>query len=374
MKGEVLTWNIGTPKQKERNMLNRLKIGTKLTLGFGGMALLLIVMTSIMAYSYSQIQSSTSHMLQLFGRSAKASECLNTANWMRRNFLVYLTQHDPKLPEDFYKELTNAREIADEIRQNSTVNENRELAEKISGYFGETQNMMDIFLKQEEKVAENRANCGRISGTIGDALRQIRINVYEKHKKEAQNNSIEIAKVDLEIQLLQAQLLVFRVLSARDNFVYATSDADREKYEKLLSDTMDELEAFLETVKAHPELPAGEIATQLSGVIDNRVQWGSIAKNYVQSIKDFRNMQDPVLAKIREVIERATEMQTNISAQTAAMGEEQKNLIVLCQIISFVVAGVSLLGVRGGGDGVVVDGIGVRRYWPGGCRHENSRR
>jgi len=98
-------------------MLNKLRIGKKLTLGFGIVIALLLVLTIVTAYSYVNINKSTDNVLALFTRSTKANDAIENAQQMRRNFLIYLIKHEPQLAQDCDTELEKAMATIQEIHE-----------------------------------------------------------------------------------------------------------------------------------------------------------------------------------------------------------------------------------------------------------------
>ena len=326
-------------------MLNKLRIGKKLTLGFGIVIMLLLALTIVMAYSFSKITKSTDDVQSLFERSVKANEAIDSVHQMRRNFLLYLATHEPKLSDDFDTDWKATIAAMEEIRDKTLIEKNKLLANEILEFLSEVKTMKGGYLEQEKVVAGLRDQCSGTSGKVVTGLDDTMRKVHEMVKKTASSNDqgepvVEMSKVELEKSLLEKEVLVGRVLAARDNFIYSTKDSDRDRYEQLIGENMKKLAEGLEEIK--PLLPQDEISTGFEKVMQDRVDWDGIAKNYIKSIKDLRSLQDPLLLKIRSSIDKCNTFLSNISEQISYEGEKQHRVIVSSQTVGYTVSAVAI--------------------------------
>ena len=327
-------------------MLNKLRIGKKLTLGFGVVILLLLVLTVVTAFSFSNIRKSSDKMLAYFDRSTKANDCIDSANQMRRNFLLYLTVHDPQLIQDCDAELKKTVSVMHHLHDSVTYEKNREAAKNILAVLDDVGRMKSDYLKQEEKVAELRTTCTGISGNVAQEIGVIVRKIDELITKTASLNEqsepvIEVAKLELIQSLQDCGLLVAQILSARDNFVNSFTQENRDRSEVLLTTTMTQLTKTLNEIQ--PFMPPGDISDRFDKVIDERERWGNIANDYVANIKLLRTKQEPFLAKIRESISECGVLLTNITEVIKDEGNHQQSVIATSETIGFLVAGIAIL-------------------------------
>ncbi len=327
-------------------MFNKLRIGKKLLLSFGVVILLLLALTIVTAYSYSKITVSTDNLLALFEGSDRVNDSIDTANQMRRNFLVYLATHDPQLSQDFDKELTNTIAVIEDIKEKTAIEKNKQLAGDILNVLNDVGKQKADYVTQENKVAELRGKCNATSGGVSKGIEQTVNQVHEMISKSAEANDkgekvVELPKLELEKALFHNEVLVEQVLTARDNFVNSSKDEDRTRYEETLKNTMAQLKTGLEEIQ--PLLPPGEISNQFAEVMKNREAWQGIALNYVESIKTLRTMQDPLLAKILDSIHMAGELLANNSAAVKEEGDHQDVIVASAERTGYAVSAAAIL-------------------------------
>ena len=329
-------------------MLNNFKIGTKLTLAFGVVILLLLVMTAFVFLSYTNIINATNRLLSYSDAMVRAGDIVNLANEMRRDLLVYLATNNHDEFASFEKELKETIDGIEEIESQTTIAANKTAAHSILDTLANVRRQAETFVKQEETVSGLRNACNGVSARVQNALQGIGDDIYTKHKAEARNDtegvqSIQIADVELEAQIYRALITVGQILRYRDGFVSATVPAQQDSNERSLFAAISRLGTELDGIRACPELPT-EFVNRVDAVIDDSKEWVDTASKYVQAIKDIRGMQDPLLARIREVMSGVQEIQGNVTTATSAVGEEQKKIISESQLISIIVAATATLG------------------------------
>ena len=327
-------------------MLNKLRIGKKLTLGFGIVILLLLVLTIVTAYSFSNIKTSSDAILAYFDRSCKANDCIDSANQMRRNFLLYLATNDNQLLQDCDEELKNTVTVMQALHDSIVLEKNKVVAKNVLTILGDVGRMKSEYVKQEEKVAEIRVACTGVSSDVAKGLGETVRNVDELIKKTTSLNEqneriVEVSKLDLGQSLKGCETMVAQILSARDNFVNSTSQEDQNRYEQLLNATMAQLAKSLKEIQ--PLLPPGDISDKFDKVLDDRGNWGVIATDYVANIKAIRTLQDPFLAKIRESISECGVLLTNISDTVRNEGQHQSGVIAMSKTTAYIVAVAAIL-------------------------------
>ncbi|MCL2117709.1 MAG: methyl-accepting chemotaxis protein [Planctomycetaceae bacterium] len=327
-------------------MLNKLRIGKKLTLSFGIVIMLLLAMTIVTAYSYSILTKSTSDVLALFERSIQTNEAIDGANEMRQMFLVYLTESDPQLMVDFDTRLRQNISIMQKIHDNTFIDKNRELATEIQGILDDVAARKNDYVKQEAEIAGLRADCNAISDKVARGLQKTCDAVHEMIKKTAASNDqgeqmVEITKVELEKSLMDCVVMVGHVLSTRDSFVYSTRDSDREWYEQLTDENLKKLAEGL--MEIQPLLPTGEISTKFGEVIETCDTWGKAALNYIESIKELRKQQDPLRARIMDSIDKSNELLVNITNTIESEGQHQHSIIAASKTAGYLVAAAAIL-------------------------------
>ena len=326
-------------------MLNKLRIGKKLTLSFGIVIALLLVITIVTAYSYSNIRKSTDSVLTLFGRSAKANDAIDDANQMRRNFLVYLIRHDPQLALDCEADLKKAMETIQEIYDNTSLETNKTISKDILDIFAGVDRMKGEYLVHEETIAKLRSNCSGNSEQVAKGLEDVTKSIHDLVVQTADSNDknervVELSKMELEKSLIESEVLVGQILFARDSFVNAGSDEDRDKYEQLVYDNMGILAKRLAEIQ--PLLPPGDITTTFAKVVKDREIWEGIAKEYLASLKTLRTKQNDLLAAIRESIAKSHELLVNITDAIHDEGKSQNNVIAMSKTAGFIVAAIAI--------------------------------
>jgi methyl-accepting chemotaxis protein len=296
-------------------------------------------------------------MLKLSELAVIANDAIDSANAMQQNFLTYLASRDPELVKKIESELKAAISHLKKIEQGALVEANKQRAKESIAFLNEVESQNKEYLEQEQNVATYRANCTQTSGEVASGLSKIAEDMSEAAKKGATKNDKEELAVHLSDMLLGEYLLmgetqVGKVLAARDNFVNATADIDRNKFKELLLAEMGKLKTDLEKIK--PLLAEGEFSTRFDKIMEDRVKWEGIATNYVASIENMRKRQPLILAKIKEAIDKAVEILEANKVATDAAGKAQKSTIDNSRITGLIVSVVAILA------GVIICIVAVR--------------
>ena len=329
-------------------MLNNFKIGTKLTLAFGVVILLLLTMTGFVVYSYSRVSTSTDDVLDMFGSANRASECINRANQMRRHFLRYLATPTDELNKQFDEEFDLTEGIIKNIAANSPLPANRTEAEKLLGVLADIKRDKNEFMRLEGVIADIRTTCSGIASGVRNDLEKMGLELYDGYKARAKTDAdgaklIRVDDMDLEVELLRAQVIVGEVLQYRDSFVFSTVPERQVEYRGSLLAKMGELKNKLEEIQKHPALPSDFVA-RFNAIADNRVRWEATAVEYVGTIETQRDMQGPLLELIWDVMASVGTIQKNVTDAAEETGESQKKLVSDSQMLSSGIAAVALLG------------------------------
>ena len=330
-------------------MFNKLKIGTKLALSFGVVIVLLLLLTGIMAYCFSEITKSTDRMLALLNRMNVSSKAGNSAQQMRRDVLFYVITHDSAYDTDFQKEWATTRSAIDNIHQNTPIEKNKKLSGEILELLVTAKTDMEALVEQEKSLDRLRIACGEVSGKVNSGVEwvQEQAHKYFADEDHVMSGNMELDRVILERALFQAQILVQQILIARDGFIIATEEAEQEKNENLLKARMGALTELFKEIKDSPELPKGAISDRFDQVMKDRETWEKTAGEYLGSIKVARQMRDvdaDLLKTIRAVIAGVEDLQANASEAIGEEGDAQDLLIDWAQILCFTFAGIAFLG------------------------------
>ena len=330
-------------------MLNKFKIGTKLTLSFGIVILLLLSMTGFVMYSFSRISYSTENVLDMFVSANRAGECINHANQMRRHFLRYMATPDEDLIRQFDEELNLTEEIIKNVAANSPIPANQTEAQQLLGILDTIRNNKDEFMQLEGVIDSIRTTCSGIAEGVRSELETIGKELYARYKAQTVaggNGESLIRATDMELvtEFLRAQTLVAQVLQLRDNFVFSTVPARQEEYKSQLLAKMGELTYKLEEdIQRHPALPQ-DFAGRVNTIVENRIEWGNTAGNYIGNIEKQRGMEEPIMAALREVMDRVEIIQDNVTRAAEATGVTQHGIVTTSQLFS---GGIALIAVIG---------------------------
>ena len=327
-------------------MLNRFKIGTKLAIIFGIIILLLLIKTGIIISSYRSITHSTQEVLAMFESSIRASDTTNHANQMRRHFLVYLAQPSDELANLFAEEWNETASILEDVETSSSIEANRQEAARLMNILRDIRHRQDAFMALSTTIDELRSTCTGIANGVRDDLQRLGTDLFEKHRREAENSGrqgVDVASVELEAEVYRARILVVNVLQLRDNFVFSTVPAQQAAYRTDLFATMGQLASKLEDIRRHPAFPP-EFAAQMNAIMESQVRWANTAGPYVNNISTQRDMQEPILQALRDVMEGVNNLQDNVSGAARETGQAQEELAVRSEVVSIGVAATVILG------------------------------
>ena len=319
-------------------MFNKLRIGKKLILSFGSVILLLLALTVVMAYSYSQITHSTNNMVTLFEDSQRVNHAINAGNQMCRHYLLYLTTRDPRQSDEFDVWLKDMTSFIEDVRDNANDPQNCHIAEEILAVLYRLEEQKIVFIRLENTIADFRLQCDTTSGSMTKGIEDTLNNVHEMVKKTSATNDtgeqvVEMSKVNLEKSLLDCEIIARQVISARINFVNSLTEQGRQDYEKQFNEAMSRLTKSFENIK--PLLPPGEISEQFAKVIRTRQSWEGITVNYIANVKLLRNMQEPLMVEVRSLISLADKLLENNSAATMAEVQHQNQLVAMSKYTGY---------------------------------------
>ena len=321
-------------------MLNKLKIGTKLALGFLVVIVLLGVLTFVMIGSYSKITTSTTDVLDSFGRVNTINTVIDTANEMRRDYLLYMATEDPQYMTDFDTELDKVKKSIDEIRLTSVIELNRKDAATILEHVNKVQGEKNRFTSLRTDVANFKRQCTNISQDVAGEIENLVQDIQKNWKWTGDDDQTnEITLEDL-IDLMRCEISVFEVRLARDNFVNVSAAEERAYYEMEMKKKMEELADHLARVREHvPE----EFVKRFEAVMESRKTWGGIAAGYIKAIKDMRAIDDPLRSNLRAIITLSGTMLERNVIRVEEQGESQKSLVSSSTVIGYAVAAVAIL-------------------------------
>jgi hypothetical protein len=204
-----------------------------------------------------------------------------------------------RLEEEREKMVQNLNAIRDKI----TDEANKRLVDETLFYLTGLEKLLNDYIAQENTIAGIKKASNAMSFKVKEGLAEISKGISVGAHREP---VVEVAELDLAVSLYECMLLVSDVLAAQDNFVHVTNEGERQKYEQLIFENMSRLTEVLNKTKLL--LPEGDLAHRFETIMKDRVDWESITKNFVKSIKELRDMQDPLLAEIRSVLTNSQEM------------------------------------------------------------------
>jgi len=325
-------------------MFNKLRIGKKLFLGFGIIIALLLALTAVMAYGLSSIKTSKDTAFALVDRSRTINGAVGDVNQMRRDFLVYLNTHDPKLSKDFDDQLEENVKTFQGIYDSFTNPDNLRETQNVLDTLAALRTKKNNFSAQESTVAGIRVECSAISSGVQKALEEVAQEVYEAAKSAADGQqAVDMSAMELEKSLLQGAVMVARILSARDGFVNATAEEDQIDAKRKLGENMGEFTDKLDEIKPDMQKQSDDLADRFTKIMADRAEWERIAGRYVASIETMRNMQEPLLEDIRTVIRVSNSILERTAGLIENEGNNQDTVIRSAQITGYSVAFVAIL-------------------------------
>ena len=326
-------------------MFNKLRIGTKLFLGFGVVIALLLILTAVMIYSYSTIEASKGTMLTLYSRYQEITHDVSEIQQMRRDFLVYLRTGDSAESKNFDRLLAQSIDAFTTIKATFTDPENLENAEIVLNALGDLQGLKSRYNALEGIAIGLRDQCSVIADKVRNDLEELVAEIVEFAKQVAVFDNVaveyvEISTVKLELLLMFSRVDVSQVLSDRDNFVNSTADADRARYREQLFRNMKKLAKDLDEIKP---LMLPEFADRFDQIMSNRVAWERIAVGYVQNVEEVRSIHEPILADIRQIIRASEAVLNRTSEMVAAEGVALTATVENSRSVALVVSTLAVL-------------------------------
>ena len=329
-------------------MLNKLRIGKKLTLGFGIVIVMLLALTIVTAYSYSTITKSTNEAMRLFSRSVEIKEAIDNANEMRRNYILFLATDDIALSAEFDTKLKSTQEIMQTISDTIVVERNRALTGDILTILNDIGSMKNDYIKLEASIGGTdgvRSRCSTIADNVDQGLQETIRDIDEAVKKTASLNDqgepvVEIGKMQLEKSLLNCEIMVAQVVHARDLFTKSVKPEDRDHYAKLTEETIRKLSSALKEIQ--PLLPPGEISDRYGKVMSECSSWESAIKEYIAVTRELRGMLDPLLVRIHNCIIKSRDLLASNTESIQANVEYQRDVIAMSKTVAYLVAAIAL--------------------------------
>ncbi|MCL2625152.1 MAG: methyl-accepting chemotaxis protein, partial [Planctomycetaceae bacterium] len=250
--------------------------------------------------------------------------------------------HDESLSTKFDTQLQDNIKTFETIRAVFTNPDNLKDTGTVLRALEELRTQKSNFIAQGKAIAVIRGECSGISGGVQKALEDIAQEVHEAAKNSAgEQQSIDMDAMELGKLLLQGSVMVAKILAARDTFVHATAEDDRNNAEREIGTNMAAFTKKLE--EARPIVPQGELATKFAKVMSDREEWERIAVRYIASIKAQRSMQEPLLANIRAVIKVSGDILTRTGGMIEEEGKNQSAIISRTRVTGYAVAVLAII-------------------------------
>ena len=328
-------------------MLNRFKIGVKLTMAFGIVALLLLSLAAVSIYSFNNVDKTTGQLLDLFDSANRAGQCVDHAQQMRRHFLLYLNDPSPELNAMFNSELESTAGIIRNVRENSPIQDNRDDATGLIRTLDTLADQKKRYIEQENTVAEIRTACGAVSGRVRSGLSSLADDLMQRFKTNAKNDTdgqraIKVNDYDLDRSIQRALALVEEVLHARDSFVFAMAADQRILHEATARRALEALGLQLNEIRRNESLPAGDFANRVVRIQEELAEWARTADRYIGAIKTERDMVEPLLENIRNIMSVVMTIQGRVVESAQEAGKEQHALIVFVRTVSIALSATAL--------------------------------
>ncbi|MDR1494062.1 MAG: methyl-accepting chemotaxis protein [Planctomycetaceae bacterium] len=327
-------------------MFNKLRIGTKLILGFGTVIILLTAITIITAYSYSSITRSTHTVVGLFEASTHVNESIELANQMRRDVLVYMSTHDTKLVEEFDKELNETAEKIKDVKTTTPIQENVKIAENILAILDEVKKLKDAYILRENKVSNGHKEYFHVFDQLEKTIDETSLATNKMIRATASKNEegeelMELSKLGVIELLQECESHLGEIAILRYGVVYAVTDEERERISTNIQVKMQELVRTIEEVR--PQLPEGDAAKSFAKFIELRSKWLEVARNYMADIQELNNSQSILLLKLADSIKQSGKLLKNNFDATFHEGENQAKIIAFSKYVGYTVAGIAML-------------------------------
>ncbi|MCL2005362.1 MAG: methyl-accepting chemotaxis protein [Planctomycetaceae bacterium] len=325
-------------------MLNSFKIATQMFLSFGVVVALLLTLTGIMIYSFTNINNSTGEVISLLNASTRAGGSINNANEARRSFFRYMLWPSDEISKEFNDALAETIASLTDIQENSGIEQNRNEARDILNTLAQIQQNKDAYVRAGETVDEARNACERISGRVRESLEQLGEDISAEVKNNAAINAADI--LDLEVAIYNAQGYVYLVLRCRDNVVNATDTVIQDRFRPLLSERKASLNAELEKIRNHPQLPnlGTEYVRKVDEIIQDCKNWDPIAHNLIEVVDNRRKMEEPLMVLIRDVMNGVANIQERVDGIAHSTGTSQQELVIFSRTLGIIISVVATVG------------------------------
>ncbi|MDR1382689.1 MAG: methyl-accepting chemotaxis protein [Planctomycetaceae bacterium] len=348
-------------------MFNKLRIGAKFIFSFGIITALMITLAIVALYSFSSVTQTTKEVVSGIDVSNRANTVIDTANEMRRAFLLYLGTRDSKLSATFDGELKKVIETTQEIVDKMRIPEDKQVATEMMEFAQEIKSRKEKFFSMESQLQQINdsyySTADKLSSLFGATLKIVHEKTINTGKKDESGNiEVDEAKTALEQSLLQNQVLLQQRISLRLKFANAYSDEDRRTYQKELADYAQTHTALMNAIQ--PLLPEGDAAKNFQVAVQTMQQWNEIAASHTTVTTEQADEQKVLLTRFFDTIHRcqnmvkqaSEEVNRDVSVQQSVISYSQ-NIIYVVSVVAFAVAvlmGVLLTrSVVGGISGIV---------------------
>jgi len=319
-------------------MLNNLRIGIKLGLGFALVILLLLVLAGVMMSSLSTIEGSTEKVMTTLKRSIVANNITDTANLMLADWQSYLLVKDAQSSQDFVVKLQKAKSLLETVRDNTKIEANKTAAQEALTVLDEVGKDQQAYLKQEELIQSIKASGSGYAAAGITGLAELVKVISESVKDEKVIERTTFAEVT---GIMELEMISNAVLQARDNLFAANTVADNEKWGKEFPERMGNLITKMGELNA--KIPPGDITDRLLKCEENFTTWQGIAKNFVANHKILVEMRDPLLKKIKSIIPLSASIVERANENMLKEGTGQEELISVSERTGYTVSGIALL-------------------------------
>ncbi|MDR1385364.1 MAG: methyl-accepting chemotaxis protein [Planctomycetaceae bacterium] len=313
-------------------MLNRLKIGKKFIVSFGVMIFLMAILTVVAIYSYASITQTTNDVVNGIAASKRANDIIDSANMMRRHFLVYLVNHDPKTEESFKEELKKTLDITNDIIEKTTFEENRKHAKAVLSVLKKTGNAENEFRAMDAQLEDAKNAYYSMADNVADLIEKtyaiVQNKIVASEKKENDKaTTVEEDKVFLAESLLRTLILLEGQRIARLKFLYAYDDDARQAAMKSMNAVNEKFHFYVDQIQTSlPEGEARQYFEQALPVFQKLNELGTNHSNVVHSQADKQR-------ELMEYFKETIDVSQGMLHVTAA--DSQKDLNVQKSVIAF---------------------------------------
>ncbi|MCL2347590.1 MAG: methyl-accepting chemotaxis protein [Planctomycetaceae bacterium] len=342
-------------------MFNRLRIGKKLTLSFGLMIALMLVLGGITTYGLATIVKSTDKIIHLTVLSEETNNAIDDTNGLQKLFYRSLMVHDSQSGEEFGKNYQAIATLVQDLKSKLVIPENKTAVEEMEKALAEVGRKKQEYDGQLKIVSDHRSRVVSLSEQVRAGLEKTARDLHNMIVKTAgpQNGeqTVEIVKFDLVKEVLTCSNLVERIMLARSHFIAAATDEEAKSFEKTVNENLGILNEKLNTVK--PALPEGEIAKNFETTLVAVEEWKTAAGKCMESTNRLRSLQMPLFEQFGKVINFGDTILENNSKAKSAENDHQARLIALVRIGSYLATAMAVIAA-------IILGVTLTRSVAGG--------